>query len=63
MEVSSQLHALAALPPEKEPPVPIGQDVGWALEPGRMLWRRGRSLTPAEDRIPAVHSIVSRYTD
>jgi hypothetical protein len=24
MEVSGQLHAPAALPPEKEPPVPIG---------------------------------------
>jgi hypothetical protein len=28
MEVSGQLHALAAVPPEKEPPVPIGQEVG-----------------------------------
>jgi hypothetical protein len=30
MEVSGQLHAPAALPPGEEPPVPIGQEAGWA---------------------------------
>jgi len=30
MEVSGQLHAPAALPPEKEPLVPFGYEVGWA---------------------------------
>jgi hypothetical protein len=29
LEVSGQLHAPAALPPGKEPPVPIGYEVGW----------------------------------
>jgi hypothetical protein len=33
MQVSGQLHALAALIPRKEPPVPIVQDSGWAPEP------------------------------
>jgi hypothetical protein len=31
--VSGQLHAPAALPPGKEPPVPIGYEVGWTSEP------------------------------
>jgi len=30
MEVSGQLHIVAALTPEKEPPVPIGQEAGWS---------------------------------
>jgi hypothetical protein len=30
-EVSSQLHAPAALPLRKEPTVPIRQEVGWTL--------------------------------
>jgi hypothetical protein len=29
-EVSDQLHAPAALPTGKEPPVPIGYEAGWA---------------------------------
>jgi len=33
MEVSCQLYAPAALPPRKEPLVPIGQEVGWAPKP------------------------------
>jgi hypothetical protein len=39
MEVSGQLHAPAALPPEKKPPEPIGQNARWAPEP---VWRLGR---------------------
>jgi hypothetical protein len=31
--VSGQLHAPAALPPGKDPPVPIEQEVGWTQEP------------------------------
>jgi len=37
MEVSGQLHAPAALPLGKEPPVPIRQEAGWAQEP---FWPR-----------------------
>jgi hypothetical protein len=33
MEVSGQLHAPAALPPGKEPLVPIGWGAGWVPEP------------------------------
>jgi hypothetical protein len=33
MEVSGQLHALAALLPGKEPMVPTEQEAGWAPEP------------------------------
>jgi hypothetical protein len=35
MEVSGQLHAPAALPPEKEPLVHIGEEAGWAP-----IWNR-----------------------
>jgi hypothetical protein len=31
--MSGQLHALAALPPRKEPLIPIGLEVGWTPEP------------------------------
>jgi len=30
---SGQLHALATLPPGKEPLVPTGEEAGWASEP------------------------------
>jgi hypothetical protein len=33
--MSGQLHASAALPPEKQPPVPIGYEDRWAPEPGQ----------------------------
>jgi hypothetical protein len=36
MEVSGQLHAPAALPSGKEPPVPIGYEAGWAPQP---VWK------------------------
>jgi hypothetical protein len=32
LEVSGQLHAAAALPAGKEPPVRIGYETGWAQE-------------------------------
>jgi len=45
MEVSGQLHAPAALPPGKEPMVPIGWGARWAPEP---FWtRRWREKFPA----------------
>jgi hypothetical protein len=40
MEVSGQLHAPAALPPGKEPLVPIGWEAGWAPESVRTRYRR-----------------------
>jgi len=32
MEVSSQLHTLAILPPERVVPVPIGKEAQWATK-------------------------------
>jgi hypothetical protein len=42
--VSGQLHAPAALPPGKEPPVPIGQEVRWTPEPVWTTWRKFLTL-------------------
>jgi hypothetical protein len=49
--------------PGKEPPVPIGQEAGWAPEMVWTLWSRDKSLTPAENRTPAVQFSAHRYTD
>jgi hypothetical protein len=43
LEVTGQLHAPAALPPGKEPPVTIGKEAGWAPEPVWTTWRRENS--------------------
>jgi hypothetical protein len=40
MEVSGQRHASAALPPEKEPAIPIGYEAGWAAEQVLTLWSK-----------------------
>jgi hypothetical protein len=34
-------------PPGKEPPVPIGQEVGWVPKPIWTLWTREKSLASA----------------
>jgi hypothetical protein len=67
--VSGQLHAPAALPPEKEPPVPIGYEAGWAPEPVWTTWRRenswpyrgrpARSQSPYRLRYPGSQDICS----
>jgi hypothetical protein len=44
MEVSSQLHTLAALTPGERAPVSIGQEAGWASDSVWMLWRREYNL-------------------
>jgi hypothetical protein len=46
MEVGGQLHALVALPQEKEPRVPTGQEAEWAPEP---VWTRGEEKKPTRD--------------
>jgi hypothetical protein len=51
-----------ALPPGKGPPVPIGQEAGWAPEP---VWTQGleeKSSAPVGDRTLVVQSVVRHYT-
>jgi len=40
MEVISQLHASAVLPPRKELPIPLVYEAGWVPELVWTLWRR-----------------------
>jgi len=40
IEVKGQLHALAALAPRKQPPVPTGYEARWASEPVWTQWKR-----------------------
>jgi hypothetical protein len=52
-----------ALPPGKEPSVPIVQEAGWAPEP---VWtqRLGEKFfAAAGDRTPVVQSVVRYYTE
>jgi hypothetical protein len=46
--VSGQLHTLAALPPGKEPSVPIGYEVGLTPESVWTTWRK--FLTPLHQK-------------
>jgi hypothetical protein len=52
-----------ALPPGKEPPVGIVQEVGWAPEPVWTQRLEEKSSASVGDRTPAVHSVVRHYTD
>jgi hypothetical protein len=63
--VSVQLHAPAALPPRKEPLVPIGQEVGWTPEPVWTTWRRENSwpYQNSNSDPSADQPVASRYTD
>jgi hypothetical protein len=47
-----------ALPPGKEPPVPIVQEAGWAPEPVWMQKLEEKSSVSVGDRTPAVQSVV-----
>jgi hypothetical protein len=44
MEASGQLHASAALPPEKESVVHIGWKTGWEPEPVWTQWNTEKSF-------------------
>jgi hypothetical protein len=49
-----------ALPPGKGPPVPIGQEAGWAPE---QVWtQRIQENSFARDRTPVVQPVVRHYT-
>jgi hypothetical protein len=56
MEVSGQLQAPAALPPGKEPPVPFGEEAGWAPEPVWTQWWREKFPAPAGNWAPVIRS-------
>jgi hypothetical protein len=65
MELSGQLHAPAALPPEEEQSVLIGEEVKWTPEPVWTTWRR-EICWPYQDSKsdPSVaQPVASRYTD
>jgi hypothetical protein len=55
--VSGQRHDPAALlPPGKGPPVPIGQEVGWAPEPVWTQRLQEKFFAPAGNRTPIARS-------
>jgi hypothetical protein len=62
--VSGQRHALAApYPREKTPPVPTGQEAGWASELAWTQRLEEKSFASTGDWTPIVQSLVRRYTD
>jgi hypothetical protein len=61
MEVSGQLHAPAALPPGKEPLVPIGYEAGWAPEPVWMRLRKKNSNPLPGLELPIIQPVAQRY--
>jgi hypothetical protein len=63
MEVSGQLRVPIALPPAKEPPIPIGFEARWVPQPAWTLWNREKYFLPAGNWTPAVQPIARRYTD
>jgi hypothetical protein len=52
-----------ALPPDKEPPVPIVQEAGWAPEPVWMQRLEEKTSACVGDWTPAVQSVFRHYTD
>jgi hypothetical protein len=61
MDVSGQFHASAALSSVKEPPIPIEQETGWALEPACTLFNTEKSLAVAGNRTPAVYPVARHH--
>jgi hypothetical protein len=59
------LHAPAALPPENELQVPIGQEAEWAPERVWTTWRREKSYPYRDSNsdTSAVQPVASRYTE
>jgi hypothetical protein len=55
----------AALPPGKEPPVPIEQEAGWTQQPVWTTWRRENSWPYRDSNSDpsVVQPVASRYTD
>jgi hypothetical protein len=59
MWASSQIHATAALPLAKEPPVPIESEGGLVPEPVWTRYSDEKSLYPAWNRTPTVRPVTS----
>jgi hypothetical protein len=58
MEVSGQLHTLAALPLGKELIVPIGQEAMLAPEPVWMWWREEKEISaPARNQTLVIQAV------
>jgi hypothetical protein len=51
-------HPSCVLPPGKGPPVPIGQEAGWASEPVWTQRPEGKSFASAGDQAPVIQSVV-----
>jgi hypothetical protein len=58
MEVNGKLRALAVLPPEKQPPVPTGEELGLVH-----IVIKKKFPCPCLESNPAVHLIASWCTD
>jgi hypothetical protein len=64
MEVSGQLHALAALSPGKESPVPIGWEAGGGGTRAVLDSMEKRKIPYLyRESNPAVQHVARRYTD
>jgi hypothetical protein len=63
MGVSGQHRPGRALPPGKEPPIPIGQEAGWPPDPVWMQRLEKKSSASVWDRTPGGQSVVRCYTD
>jgi hypothetical protein len=53
----------ASRPGRALPPVPIGQEAGWAPEPVWTQRLEGKPSASVGDRTSVVQSVVSHYTD
>jgi hypothetical protein len=62
MEVSGQLHGLAALPPEKEPQVIVYEPTGHSAALTAVEYRQNFLSLP-EIKTPADQPVARRYTD
>jgi hypothetical protein len=65
MDMSGRLHVPAALPPGKQPPLPLHRRLGG---PQSRSGHGGEEKIPnprreSEPRTPIVHPVASRYTD
>jgi hypothetical protein len=63
MEVSNEVHALAALPQANVTQVQIGKELGWAPEPAWTQWKTENLLSLPEIQLGYVGCLGCTYTD